>query len=1206
MSRSWEGADSLVGMVGSMNINGKVGTVPVGGHGSFYPQMAHTSVYGTTDAGGAVIGPPTHQQGAIDLGDPYMSSVAPFLNGAQTNVYHTNNGGGYHHPAAGLFPPPPYQHQQQQQQQVAAAAAAAAGAPFMGQIPLGMESYIMPNLGWGGQAIQDNGSFKAPWFGKTRGRSGPNGNGNGQHNGGNGRGGRNRGRNGNNANNNGNHNNGRGNGGGNASRSRRSGWGESSDAPAPEEADVESLVAMISNIPPGQDLSDNIYQSLFRLQGRSCALVLKELARSGLHRRASELFDWVRALDQGHPLQSLLDVYSYTAAISLCISTHDVDRALGLASEMKAASIPRNVHTYTALMNVCIKCSKHELALQTYDTMRADRCTPNVVTYNTLIDVHGKMGRWEEAVAILGAMKAEGIEPVLRTYNTLLIACNMCSQPREAMAVYRRMLDEGFAPNSTTYNALISAYGKAGQLDRVMEVFQEMVYRGCERNVITYSSLISACEKAGRWELALELFQEMVRERCTPNTVTFNSLITALGQGGQWEKAEEVFQEMQSQGCTPDVVTYTALISSLEKGGQWRRALSAFERMRRQGCRADSIVYNAIIDTLWETGVVWAQRQALGLFRTAIGEGHFGQARLTPGMARADVNLHAMTAGVAMLCLYAWLVSLKALVASAGPAATPIRVAIVTDRGRGAKEQGNLVVKEAVAALMSGWGAPFKPQSELGSTGTLEANGIDVATWLLSDVFEGQLFAYFPCTDVLPTVANAGQSPGALASVGAMLDDPGSQKESAVEQRCTEAFAAVRLFEKTHCLALQNMGFAYLQRRSELVARCADLTAALGIRSEAGHDAVLLMDRVMSTSLALAPELLDLLCTACVTIAAKQVDGPASALALSESKDVEAVTGLPANAIEQMEWNVKQVLGQDTAAISTLRCLKLYLERLGGNSMDSKAAESLAGRAFRLVDDCLGEMAFLNCRPSVIAAAVLYTDRRARGVIPFWPTMLAKVTGYQDMSTPELSVAIKAAQRMVSKANGSSGLNSSSISSDSGRSNKAHSAGSTDSPTNSSSPTNHLNAAAVASDVFNRVHTAGSDLCHAPSSVSLASTYQASQNSGSSLSEPLNIEGFALTAANQAALLAALEKNGASGGLGHLAMTSSGVLTPVAMSNLTGANMNSSSNTSGVGDSSSGNQSNGSDQSSADGGGGNELDIPGATASYLAEAALAE
>ena len=49
--------------------------------------------------------------------------------------------------------------------------------------------------------------------------------------------------------------------------------------------------------------------------------------------------------------------------------------------------------------------------------------------------------------------------------------------------------------------------------------------------------------------------------------------------------------------------------------------------------------------------------------------------------------------------------------------------------------------------------------------------------------------------------------------------------QASVEQRCSEAFAAVRHFEKTHCLALQNMGYTYLQRRSELVAKCFDVAA---------------------------------------------------------------------------------------------------------------------------------------------------------------------------------------------------------------------------------------------------------------------------------------------------------------------------------------------------------------------------------------------
>ena len=35
--------------------------------------------------------------------------------------------------------------------------------------------------------------------------------------------------------------------------------------------------------------------------------------------------------------------------------------------------------------------------------------------------------------------------------------------------------------------------------------------------------------------------------------------------------------------------------------------------------------------------------------------------------------------------------------------------------------------------------------------------------------------------------------------------------------------------------------------------------------------------------------------------------------------------------------------------------------------------------------------------------------------MPFTPSMLAKLTAYHDMSTPELSVAIKAAQRLVTR-----------------------------------------------------------------------------------------------------------------------------------------------------------------------------------------------
>ena len=47
----------------------------------------------------------------------------------------------------------------------------------------------------------------------------------------------------------------------------------------------------------------------------------------------------------------------------------------------------------------------------------------------------------------------------------------------------------------------------------------------------------------------------------------------------------------------------------------------------------------------------------------------------------------------------------------------------------------------------------------------------------------------------------------------------------------------------------QNMGFVYQQRRVELVARLLGTAGRLGLRDEFAHDAVLLMDRTMSTQL---------------------------------------------------------------------------------------------------------------------------------------------------------------------------------------------------------------------------------------------------------------------------------------------------------------------------------------------------------------------
>ena len=250
---------------------------------------------------------------------------------------------------------------------------------------------------------------------------------------------------------------------------------------------------------------------------------------------------------------------------------------------------------------------------------------------------------------------------------------------------------------------------------------------------------------------------------------------------------------------------------------------------------------------------------------------------------------------------------------------------------------------------------------------------------------------------------------GLATDIPVLADDPSFANEAAVETRCTEAFAAVHHFESSHSLTLQAMGLAYLQHRTVLVQQLFQYGKKLNLREEVAHDAVLLMDRAMSTSIQIKENLLELLSVACLVLAMKQTEKLED---LPSDETLEQVTDCKASAVGKMEWNLRQVLGSDTSAISTLRCIMLYLERLGSHLLDAPSASEVSGGAVALVERSMSDLTFLNCRPSVVAAAILYAERRSRGVIPYWPSMLAKLTGYQDMSSPELTVAIRGAQKL--------------------------------------------------------------------------------------------------------------------------------------------------------------------------------------------------
>jgi pentatricopeptide repeat domain-containing protein 1 len=211
-------------------------------------------------------------------------------------------------------------------------------------------------------------------------------------------------------------------------------------------------------------------------------------------------------------------------------------------------------------------------------------------------------------------------------------------------------------------------------------------------------------------------------------------------------------------------------------------------------------------------------------------------------------------------------------------------------------------------------------------------------------------------------------------------------RERGARAQCHEAFGAVARFEGSRGLQLAGMGPGYLAQvrargagavqapplaclrapqpcllppaphprlrlttsptstpplqRTSLVSSLLEAGASLGLPDEVVHDSVLLLDRAMGVAAqGVPPELLPLVAASALRLSALQASGGGAAAACAPGGGggggapggpaVAAAMGVDAQALGVMEWRVQQLLGGDTLAISTMRCLKVYLERMG-------------------------------------------------------------------------------------------------------------------------------------------------------------------------------------------------------------------------------------------------------------------------------------
>ncbi len=112
--------------------------------------------------------------------------------------------------------------------------------------------------------------------------------------------------------------------------------------------------------------------------------------------------------------------YTYSILVKLYARRRELDKALGVLSEMRANGVKPGVVVYTCLIQTCIRGKMVDKAVELFAEMRGCGVEPDAVTYNTIVNGCIFSGRLPAACSILAQAIDQSVRLADDIYNNVL------------------------------------------------------------------------------------------------------------------------------------------------------------------------------------------------------------------------------------------------------------------------------------------------------------------------------------------------------------------------------------------------------------------------------------------------------------------------------------------------------------------------------------------------------------------------------------------------------------------------------------------------------------------------------------------------------------------------------------------------------------------------------------------------------------------
>lgn len=766
------------------------------------------------------------------------------------------------------------------------------------------------------------------------------------------------------------------------------------------------------------------------------------------------------------------EVRTYNTVIIACNQSSRAYEALQIYERMLAAGSQPTATTYTALISAYGKSGQLDSALEIFKDMVQRGCERNVITYSSLISACEKAGRWELALELFREMHLEGCRPNVVTYNSLIAACAQGAQWEKAQDLFEQMQKKGCRPDSVTFGGLISAFDRAGQWRRALMIFDDMKSFNCRADTVVYNTIIGALWKTGiLWAQAraIQIFHAACRNghfRLSIHTggtqsppFTGKMEYSPNGSDKQTPNGSLELERSLSLPLSSFSNSHPSYPENAHADGKEATPLNRSESSSLSGTQgtissiSDKVVGLSggcgtpdaangspniqTLQVLAETAIPHDQNKEISMAKSNElssminqNSNEESQEYTVPNFSELSLEnhaqtsnciefgMHAFTVGSAVLSLLRWISELRDRLPGDSAGVDPHQtVTLVLNKGKPSREHTYPDIRAALISLLSTWSTPFV-LSDVSQGCRIEARTKDVLEWLRTPMADQALL---PFTSILADSFNLSQRDAAF------------QNDVLIEQRCSEAFSAIRCFEAAGFQVLRDSGKRldtsgedrdqnsnlsatvrndkeksalkekvrevhldnpFILQRSDWFRTASMLSTAFGFPDEALYDGFLLADRTLAALISQGTPLevsITALIVACLMMAAEQAGQCTS---FNFESMTERATGLQTGDIARASIFINKLLKGDTSSISSLRVLKLYLERLGAEFGEySQTLWSAAGTSLELLPKAVSHESFRGEEPSVVAAASLIAGRKAAGLSPFWPTSLQSLTG---------------------------------------------------------------------------------------------------------------------------------------------------------------------------------------------------------------------